>query len=106
VASDSTVYDSPGLLVNGPVYVPSGVSFACSSAAPILSIAVLDFAPGVVVWWPITCNEYILEEADVPNAPPDAWYPVWEPVTPIGGTYAVVLLWDRWHNGFFRLRRL
>ena len=106
VAYDSTVYQSPGWLVNSPVYVPSGATFACSALPPILNIALLDFAPGVVIWWPITCNEYVLEEADIPNPPADAWYPVLEPVTPIGDTYTVVLLRDRWNNGYFRLRRL
>jgi hypothetical protein len=105
-AYDSTVDDYVGLLRNGPVYVPSGAQFACTSAPPVLTIEMLDFAAGLIVWWPLTCNEYVLEEADAPGAPPEEWYPVLEPVTPIGETYLVVFLWDRWSDGYFRLRRL
>jgi hypothetical protein len=105
-AADSTVYDNIAWLMNGAVFVPSGVSFACSTATPVLSIEPLSFGPGVVLWWPITCNEYILEEASLPNAPPEAWHPVYEPVTPVEGDYAVVLLRDRWDSSYFRLRRL
>jgi hypothetical protein len=59
----------------------------------------------VILWWPIACNEYVLEESFVPDAPPEGWYPVLEPVTPIGDTYLMVVLWDRYDNGFFRPRR-
>lgn len=105
-ATDSTVYDNTAWLMNGAVFVPSGVSFACSAVTPVLTIEPLSFGPGVVLYWPITCNEYILEEASLPNAPPEAWHPVYEPVTPIEGNYAVVLLRDHWDNSYFRLRRL
>ena len=103
--ADSTVYENVGVLRNGPVFVPSLTQFACTSAPPVLNIEMLDFAPGVILWWPITCNEYILEEADTPGMPPQGWLPVLEPVTPIGETYLMVVLWDRYVDGFFRLRR-
>ncbi len=106
VAVDTTPYQSMGLLANGAVYVPSAVQFACTSAPPALTVEVLDFAPGVLLWWPITCNEYVLEVADDAQAPPEAWFPVWETVTPIGDAYVVVLLQDQYDQGFFRLRRL
>ncbi len=104
-ATDSTVHQNVGWLVNGPAYIPSAVAFDCASAPPVLSIDRLDFAPGVILWWPITCNEYVLEEAFVPNAPPAEWYPVLEPITPVGQTYLMVVLWDRYEDGYFRLRR-
>ncbi len=104
-ATDSTVYENVGVLRNGTVFVPSGSQFACTGAPPVLSIDMLDFAPGVILWWPITCNEYILEEAFTPSAPPEEWYPVLEPTTPVGDTYLMVVLWDRYVDGFFRLRR-
>ena len=103
--ADSTVYENVGVLRNAPVFVPSLTQFACTNAPPVLNIEMLDFAPGVILWWPITCNEYVLEEAYTPGAPPENWYPVLEPITPIGDTYLMVVLWDRYEDGFFRLRR-
>jgi hypothetical protein len=105
-AEDSTVHENVGILRNAPVFVPGGLQFACTSAPPVLNIELLNFAPGVLIWWPITCNEYVLEEANSPTAPPAEWYPVLEAVTPIGDSYLMVFLWDRWNDGFFRLRRL
>jgi hypothetical protein len=108
LADDSTVDDYVGLLRNGAVFVSSGAQFACASAPPVLSIEPLGFEPeGGILWWPITCNEYVLEEADRAEAPPEEWYPVLEPVTPIGDSYLVVVFpLDQGTNRFFRLRRL
>lgn len=105
LAEDSSPYGNTGVFRNNPAFVPGGQQFVCDDAPPILNIETLDFAPGVILWWPITCNEYILEEATIPNAPPDAWVPVFEPVTPVGESYLMVVLWDRYEDGFFRLRR-
>ena len=105
-AYDYTIDGYTGLLRSGAVYVPSGPQFACTSAPPALNIDLLDFDEGVIIWWPITCNEYVLEEAETPDAPPQGWSPVLEPVTPIEDSYVVVFLLDRYNNGFFRLRRL
>jgi hypothetical protein len=106
VALDMTPYQNDGYLMNGASHVASGVQFACSTPIPSLNIEWLDFAPGVLLWWPITCDEYILEVANSSSAPPEGWYPVWETVTPIGGSYVVILLADQYDRGFFRLRRL
>jgi hypothetical protein len=92
--------------MNGASYVASTVQMPCSTAAPALRIEPLDFAPGIMITWPITCNQYILETATTLNAPPSAWEQVWETVTPVGGTYVVVLLQSQYDGGYFRLRRL
>jgi len=73
----------------GTTVVTATSEFTVSEGSPSLTIQSLA-NHNVLLCWPVTCANFLLEETAVLN-PPASWSPVGAPVSVVGGRYCVTL---------------